>query len=125
MSVEESNENELSRLKSDIGNDLVQLLKKTLKENDKDVFGAAVESIEYFKDDEVVGSLLDYIYNIEFGREAGSHVPIQPIKEWIYVKLGIFGEEADRMAYAIEKKIYKSGIPMTRFAKISLERFKG
>ena len=123
-SIEQDNANEITRLKSDIGNDLVKELKKTLKEDDKDVFGDAVESIEYFKDDEIVGSLLDYIYNIEFGREAGSHVPMQPLREWVYVKLGIVGPEAERIVSAIENKIYKSGIPMTRFAKITLERFR-
>ena len=122
-SIEEFNANEIARLKNDIGNDLVELLKKTLKEHDKDVFGQAIDSIQYFSEDDVVGSLLDYIFNIEYGREAGSHVPLEPLKKWAVEKLGVPEEEAWAIAKKIENKIYNEGIEMTRFAKITLEKF--
>lgn len=121
--IEEFNANEIARLKNDIGNDLVQLLKKTLKEHDKNVFGLAIDSIQYFSEDDIVGSLLDYIFNIEFGREAGSHVPLEPLKKWAVEKLGVPEEEAWAIAKKIENKIYDEGIEMTRFAKIALEKF--
>lgn len=122
-SIEQNNADELARLKGDIGNDLVALLKKTLKEEGKDVFGQAIDSIQYFDDDNIVGSILDYVYNIEFGREAGSHVPLEPLKKWAVEKLGIPEDEAWAVARKIENKIYEEGIDMTRFAKISLDRF--
>lgn len=124
-SIEQDNEKEISRLKGDIAEDLVKELKKTLKENNKDVFGQAIDSIQYFEKDDIVGSLLDYVYNIEFGREAGSHVPIEPLKNWAIEKLGVSENEAWAIAKSIENKIYSEGIDMTRFVKITLDKMRG
>lgn len=124
MSVEESNKLEMQRLFQDIGNDLKDVIVKTLEEEGKEVFGEAIKSVQYFADDNVVGSLLDYMFNIEFGREAGSHVPLQPLHDWAVEKLGLDDESAWATARRIENKIYSEGIEMTRAWKISLERFR-
>ena len=102
---------------------LIKELKLKLREDDHIFSGNAEESLQYYKDIKTVGSELDYIRNIEYGRQAGSHVPIKPLKEWAMTKMGLTESEAWGVAKAIEKKIFEEGIDMTRFAKKTLNEF--
>lgn len=104
----------------DIAEDMMKRLKTKLKRLDKVVSGTAEGSIEYDEEQKIVGSTLDYMYNIEFGREAGSHVPLEPLKDWCVQKLHIPESKAWGAAKQIEKHIYENGIPMTRFWKMVL-----
>ena len=100
---------------------LVNNLKKALKDRDKVLTGKAEKSIQYYKEIKTVGSELDYIANIEYGRRAGTHVPIKPLMEWVMNKMHVPQSEAYRVAKSVEKKIFEDGIPMTRFAKTTVE----
>ncbi len=99
---------------------LTKKLKDKLEEYDLIFSGKAKNSIQYYKDITTVGSELDYVRNLEYGRMAGSHVPIEPLKEWAMTKMGLTESEAWGVARAIEKKIFQEGIDMTRFAKKAL-----
>lgn len=112
------------KLIDDIANLLVIKLKDKLNILDKNVFGELIDSIEYSKEEKLVGSKSEVAKPVEYGRRAGKHVPIQPLLEWVYVKLNIYGKEAEDMAYAIERKIFNEGIPKTRFAKLTLSEFE-
>jgi len=112
------------KLIDDIANMLINKLGETLDKRDKIVFGQAKDSLEYDKKLKLVGSKLEYMPNIEYGRTSGYHVPIQPLREWIYVRFKIYGKEADEFAHAIERKIFERGIPLTRFAKVTLSELQ-
>lgn len=104
---------------------LVKKLKEELDIQDKVFKGSAQDSIDYFPEDKTVGSKLDYVYNIEYGRKAGTYVPIQPLVNWVMHKMNISDEKhARQIAYVINKNIHDDGIPMTRFAKITLEKLE-
>lgn len=120
----ESNNEQRERIKESvlqaIANRLVDNLQDKLFQEDKIFTGKARDSIRYYKDIKTVGSENDHIRNIEYGRMAGSHVPIKPLQEYAEKKLGIPSNQSYGVAKAIEKKIFEKGIPMTRFAKNTL-----
>jgi len=120
-----SNSVEAERIKQAIvdkvAEKLVENLKKALRDRDKIFTGKAEKSIKYYKDDKSVGSELDYVANIEYGRRAGTHVPIKPLIEWVTKKMGVPESEAYKIAKSVERKIFEKGIPMTRFAKTTVE----
>ena len=119
------NDADVKKLKEDlfqrVADVLIEKLRDGLEREDHIFSGKARDSIQYYEDITTVGSELDYIRNIEYGRAAGSHVPIAPLKKWAMVKFGIPESEAYGVAKAIEKKIFEKGIPMTRFAKTAVE----
>ena len=101
---------------------VIDKLQKELLAQDKIVTGHMADSWQYDKKAHVVGSRRDGISNVEFGREKGSHVPIEPLIKWCVLKFGMDEGEAKSTAYAVEKKIYAEGIPASRFVKIALEK---
>ena len=107
----------------DIGNDLRDALKKKLEDMDKVVFGLMMDSIVFDEYDKIVGSSRRGISNVEFGREAGSHTPIEELKRWAGKRFQVSESEALGIAIAVEKKIYREGIDETRFMKMTLEEF--
>lgn len=50
-----------------------------------------------------------YTYYLVNGRAGGSEPPLQPIINWVEDKLGKSGDEAERIAWAVKKKIGKVG----------------
>ena len=108
-------------LMSRVADILIKKLQDGLEKEDHIFSGKARDSIQYYEDITIVGSELDYIRNLEYGRAAGSHVPIEPLKKWVMVKFGLTDSQAYGVAKKIEKKIFEKGIPMTRFAKIAVE----
>lgn len=107
---------------TDIANRLVKKLKDELVIEDKVVTGGMSDSLQYYKEDKIVGSTRDGMDNIEYGRTAGNHVPIEPLKKWAKIKFGLTDGEAYGVAKKVEQQIFENGIPMTRFAKITLEK---
>jgi len=110
----------LQEIVADIANDLITRMKAELENMDKVVFGNASKSIEYYPTDKIVGSFLDYIRNIEYGRIAGTHVPLEPLHDWAVKKFNMEDSYAWAFAKTVEKKIFENGIPMTRFCKLAL-----
>lgn len=51
----------------------------------------------------------DYSEQLAKGRRPGKLPPFKPMLKWVNAKLGIYGEEAVHVAYAIAKKIEKEG----------------
>jgi len=107
--------------------ELVQrALKRKIKELNISDSGDFLDSIkiswkDYFTP--VVGSDLVYAHNIEEGRLAGTHVPIEPLVKWVRHKKhpGIDEKEATKIAYAIENKIYREGIKGRHVMRLVLE----
>ena len=112
---------DINRLVDDVGEDLVEQLTRTMYEMDKVVFGRMVQSWDYHKEDKTVASKRPGIWNVEFGREPGSRVPIEPLRNWLIGRFGMEPKRASKIAYAVERKIYKNGIKPTRFVKRALE----
>jgi len=57
----------------------------------------------------IVGTSLVYGLPVEMGRKPGRMPPVDAIKLWVVRKLGIKGQDADRVAYAIAYSIGKKG----------------
>ena len=51
----------------------------------------------------------DYTEYLARGREGGTLPPINAIEQWVNVKLGLSGQEARNMAWAVAKKIEREG----------------
>ena len=51
----------------------------------------------------------DYSEQLAQGRAGGSMPPISAMERWVNAKLGIYGKEANSIAWGIAKKIEKSG----------------
>jgi len=128
MWYELSINNELQRkelvgeIVQDVARKLVTNLQKELSLEDKVVSGLMLDSLDWFPKDKVVGSQKEGMDNIEYGRLAGSHVPLKPLKEWAMKKFNLEEGVAWGVAKKVEKQIFENGIPMTRFAKITLEK---
>ena len=121
MSEEAIRKEIVTKIRTDVATDLVDKLKAALINADKYVEGKAHDSITFYPEDKIVGSKLDYVHNIEWGREPGSPLPIGDLTAWVMKKLAITNiEEAKGIAYIIAKKIQRDGILATRFAKIVL-----
>lgn len=128
--IEELNERNYKRILLKVAERYKQILIQTIREMDLD---SLVPKKLHFIDSIViiyrggsvyVGSPLDYSWNIENGRQAGSRVPIQPLKEWCIYKLGLSEKEAHRVAYAVERKIRSEGIKAKRPFRSSVYRLK-
>lgn len=50
-----------------------------------------------------------YAVSVEFGREPGHMPPVEPIKKWLMRKFHMSEKKAENTAWAIAKKIQKSG----------------
>lgn len=111
---------DIHEITDDIGRDLVLIMQKKLHQMDKEYTGNAIQSISYDDIRRMVGSDLDYVYNIEFGRQKGNPPPFDKIKDWVEKKLGIHDPESREVAGRIVNSIASEGIPMTRFTKLSL-----
>lgn len=108
-----------------IGQELKLSIKKQLKLLGKYVTHDAVESIDFYPDIKEVGSELDYLYNLEWGRKAGEHVPLPRLHRWVMMKFGMDENQAWGIVKSIEKKIFEEGIPMTRFMKKAVIDYLG
>lgn len=64
---------------------------------------------------------LDYADFVEFGREAGSPPPFEPIHDWCKRRLGIKDPEAKNVAWAIINKIDKEGIDPVSYARNAVD----
>lgn len=67
-----------------------------------------------------VGSPLPYALPVELGTKP-HYPPIEPLINWVEVKLGLTGDDAESAARAIQRKIGRVGTPgygMARFALI-------
>lgn len=85
-----------------------------------------IDSIDIeFRDNGVVrvGSDVVYAVEIEDGRQAGSHVPLQPLVDWCIYKLHMDQKEAVIVARRIERKIFREGIKARQPFRVSLYRF--
>lgn len=112
---------EIIKLKEDLANYIIEKIKSKMKQEGKIDSGIAAECFDYYENDSVVGTFLDYMYNIEYGRFAGSHVPIKPLAEWAMSKVGVDEKNAYAFAKYIEHMIYEEGITPSRVVKKVLE----
>lgn len=51
----------------------------------------------------------DYTEQLIYGRRPGEFAPIAPLIKWVEVKLGIYGDEAVSVAWAVNHKIKNEG----------------
>ena len=64
---------------------------------------------------------LDYADFVEYGREAGSPPPFEPIYDWCKRKLGLKDDEAKNVAWAIVNKIGKEGTDPVAYARNGID----
>lgn len=50
-----------------------------------------------------------YTYQLVHGRKPGKRPPIDPIEDWVNIKLGITGKQGRSVAFAVSKKIAEEG----------------
>lgn len=50
-----------------------------------------------------------YTYQLAHGRKPGKRPPIDPIEDWVNIKLGITGKQGRSVAFAVSKKIAEEG----------------
>ena len=72
-----------------------------------------------------IGYSAPYSIYVEFGRGAGKQPPIEPIRKWVKRKLKVRNEkEANKLSWAIAKKIAKEGIKPRPFMRNAIEEVK-
>lgn len=75
-----------------------------------------------FLEKEIVYSA-PYAISVEYGREPGSMPPVEPIKKWLMRKFHMKEKEAENTAWAIAKKIKKSGTRARPFLRDAVRTF--
>jgi hypothetical protein len=71
----------------------------------------------------IEGRMENYGEWVDTGRAVGARrVPIQALIEWIRIKGIASGEQVKGMAFAIQEKIYKEGIPTRGSRRIAAKR---
>lgn len=108
------------KIRDDIANDFLERIRKMMENFGKNVTGAAIDAWEHKPGSDTIGNTDQAMWNIEFGREPGSHVPLEPLAEWAMLKFGMSEKEAYAAAVSIENHIYEEGIPPTRVIKMVL-----
>lgn len=119
---------------NEYGQELVNLYKQKLTENNVNATFELFNSISYQVSDlnnnkfEVTLSLADYWKYVENGRKAGKFPPISKIENWIKIKPVIpFSNNNKKiptqkeLAYLISRKIARQGIQPRPFLKNSVE----
>lgn len=107
----------------------VKLLKEELIFQQHVATGQLLDSINY-RLESITGGLRMGVYAIPYsifvdsGRKAGvTRVPIAPLIEWIKVKgIATDDKEAKSIAFAIQEKIFREGIPTSRSRRLAARR---
>lgn len=129
--IVQHNIEELKRLRRDVASDFLEVLKKTIIEMDLvSNVSKAINLLDSWEivdsvDETIVGSLVEWAFNTEYGRLAGSPVPYDSILQWVMKKKDptLSESEAKRVAYKVAEGIRVNGIKPTRFMKIAIEKF--
>lgn len=79
------------------------------KELGMNASGRWIESLEVEFDGNGYIKGEDYTQYLVNGRPGGTLPPINAIEQWVNVKLGLSGQEARNMAWAVAKKIQREG----------------
>lgn len=112
-----------SKLK-EFGKDYVKILAQEILRAGKNASGKLIKSLNYKlkKDGEAVLLVIEsekYLEFIDKGRRKGTYPPIKPLLEWTRIKGMNKGA-----AYAIQKSIFKFGIPPTNIISKVVNRFE-
>jgi hypothetical protein len=110
-----------------IGVEAIGFITKILVENDKQVTGNLIKSLDFKIIKDVDGLFLSilaapYFQYVDKGRKPGTYPPISAIRNWARIKGLPKGAE-----YGIQKNIYKFGIKPTnviRRAQLRIETFR-
>lgn len=107
----------------EFGNDYVKILTRELYRAGKNATGRLIKSLNYkLKDDgqniAIILESEDYLKWVDEGRKPGSYPPIKPLLQWVSVR-GL----PKNAAYAIQKSIYKFGIPPTNVIPKTIDAF--
>jgi len=120
------NEEEMLRLKTDLGNDIIKHAKEELEQGDKIFTGGLRDSLHIEVEDPDRVSVIADAPNalpVEFGLAPYNEVNIDALRNWVKGKLGITDpKELQTVTYKIFNKIRNEGIPPTRFFKKSILR---
>jgi len=107
----------------EFGRDYVKILTSELLKAGKIATGRLINSLNYkLKDDgqniAIILESEDYLKFVDSGRKRGTYPPIRPLLQWVSVK-GL----PKSAAYAIQKSIYKFGIPPTNVIPKTINAF--
>lgn len=107
----------------EFGNDYVKILTRELYRAGKNATGKLIRSLNYkLKDDgQNIAIILEsenYLKFVDEGRKRGTYPPIRPLIQWVSVR-GL----PKSAAYAIQKSIYKFGIPPTNVIPKTINAF--
>lgn len=107
----------------EFGQDYVRILTREILKAGKVATGRLINSLNYkLKDDgrniAIILESEEYLKFVDAGRKSGTYPPIKPLLQWVSVK-GI----PKSAAYAIQKSIYKFGIPPTNVLPKTISAF--
>lgn len=107
----------------EFGRDYVKILTRELYRAGKNATGRLIKSLNYqLKDDgQNIAIILEsenYLKFVDEGRRRGTYPPIRPLIQWVSVR-GL----PKSAAYAIQKSIYKFGIPPTNVIPKTINAF--
>lgn len=108
----------------EFGRDYVKILTRELLRAGKDASGQLIRSINYkiVEDAEIIRMVIlaeKYLEFVDKGRKPGSYPPIKSLVQWVNIK----GLEP-RVAYAIQKSIFKFGIKPTNVIQKVVREFE-
>lgn len=108
----------------EFGRDYVKILTRELLRAGKEASGQLIRSINYkiVEDAEIIRMEIlgeKYLEYVDKGRKPGTYPPIRPIAEWVNIR----GLEP-RVAYAIQKSIFKFGIRPTNVIQKVIREFE-
>ena len=116
-----------NQIMQDIAKDIIAGIKQSIRTLDISFTGALENSFEAEQDgdDVVVGSRLVYAPIVEYGRTPGSMPPTKVLFPWVFAKLNPKDEkEAQRIAFAVAKKIEKEGTEPQRYIRATLHKME-
>ena len=80
--------------------------------------------VEFYKDGARIIYAAKHAEPVEYGRDPGKGVPIDPLAEWARRKFNVSQKEARRIAFAVSNKIKKEGIKPARYMRDAVDEIR-
>ena len=114
----------MSTTLKDVSNIIISALVEEIKLQGHNDTGGLINSFESKETEYIYRSVIeilffDYGTYLNYGRRAGTYVPLAVLFDWVKRRLKLSGLEARRATFAINNKIFKEGIPTRGALKYS------
>ena len=113
----------VKRIRDAVGNAFLRRLQESFEESGLIWTGELRDSFTYDDITHLVSSNDKAAAALEYGTSGGYMPPKKRIREWVEVKLGYTGKEADNVTEAIRRSIYKNGLTGRHYTRDRLTEF--